>query len=155
MVRSILLLASMLSLHTQAQFLDARSMELPYRPVGTWEGEVDGMQYTEQWRAAGPRTYEGEAHMRKAGQMLSEERMRITHFADQWLFIASTGGARITSFVRVEEKDGAWVFENREHDFPQRIGYRVEGDTLRAYIALLDDQGQRIDFVLRRGRSSP
>ncbi len=74
----------------------------------------------------------------------------LNFFAGEWLFIASTGGQRINSFVRVAVMDGAWIFENREHDFPQRIGYRVEGNSLRAYIALLDDTGRRQEFVLGR-----
>jgi hypothetical protein len=84
------------------------------------------------------------------GQVVNEEQMRLMYFAGDWLYIASTGGQRITSFVRVAARDGEWVFENREHDFPQRIGYRVQADTLSAYIALLDDQGRRQEFVLGR-----
>lgn len=120
------------------------------RLLGAWEGPLDDARYREEWNRQDATTFNGTARVIRNGQVQSEEQMRITYFAGEWLFIASTGGQRITSFVRVAVKDGAWIFENREHDFPQRIGYRVEGDTLNAYIALLDDHGQRMDFVLRK-----
>lgn len=104
----------------------------------------------EEWQAAGDSTFDGTAILYQDGQSAGKEQMRITRFAGQWLFLASTGGTRITCFVLSNEQDGKWIFENREHDYPQRIGYRLHGDTLFAYVALLDDQGDRMDFVLHR-----
>jgi hypothetical protein len=150
MSRTVLCLLAVMPLFLQAQYLLRTTMELPDLLVGTWEGALGDARYREQWTSAGPSTYEGVAQLLENGQVVSEERMRITRFADQWMFIASTGDVRITSFVRMEVRDGAWIFENREHDYPQRVGYSVHADTLRAYIAHLDDRGQRVDFVLKR-----
>lgn len=129
---------------------DAAPAALPEALLGRWEGVVEEGLYVEEWRSVGDNTFEGKAILYEDGQPAGEELMRITRFADEWLFLASTGGRRITSFVRVPEVDGAWVFENREHDFPQRIGYRVMGDSLHTYIALLDDQSDRMDVLLHR-----
>jgi hypothetical protein len=120
------------------------------RLVGVWEGPLGDARYRETWHQHDATTFNGIAQVIANGQVVNEEQMRLMYFAGEWLFIASTGGQRITSFVRVAVRDGEWVFENREHDFPQRIGYRVQGDTLSAYIALLDDQGRRQEFVLGR-----
>lgn len=123
---------------------------LPDALLGRWEGTVEDGVYVEEWRTGDDNTFEGTAILYRDGQPAGTERMRITRFADQWIFLASTGGVRITSFVRVAEAEDTWVFENSEHDYPQRIGYRVQGDTLRAFIALLDDRTDRMDFQLVR-----
>jgi len=139
-----MLLAAQDHVHTE--------LRMPHLLVGTWEGALGDARYREEWMPAGPFTFEGFARTLEHGQVTSEERMRLTRFADQWFFMASTGSSGVTSFVQVAAHEGTWVFENREHDFPQRIGYSVQADTLRAYIAHLDDQGQRVDFVLTRSK---
>ena len=133
-----------------AQTSDTTQSDLPDQLVGRWEGLLTEGNYSEEWLKVSESTYEGKALLMIGDIVRSEELMRLTFFAGQWVFMASTGGTRITSFVRVAVKDGAWIFENREHDYPQHIGYKVEGKTLSAYIALLDDQTDRMDFVLKR-----
>jgi len=120
---------------------------MPHPLVGTWEGVGDA-SYREEWMPLGPSTFEGVSRTLERGQVTSEERMRLTLFADQWVFMAPTGASGVTSFVQVVTDDGTWIFENRKHDLPQRIGYSVHADTLRAYIALWGDLGRRVDFVL-------
>ncbi len=145
------LLFLLVVLSTSAQVpLDAAVADLPGKLVGVWEGPLGEGRYREEWAQVTVNTYDGVARMIQGEKVLSEEQMRLTFFAGQWLLIASTGDTRITSFVRVEEKDGVWIFENKEHDFPQRIGYQVKGDTLHAYIAKVDDRSDRMDFVLKR-----
>ncbi|MBL7980927.1 MAG: hypothetical protein JNL52_03870 [Flavobacteriales bacterium] len=134
----------------KAQTSDTTQSGLPDLLVGRWEGSLAEGNYSEEWVKVSEGTYEGKAVLLIGDVVRSVEIMRLTFFAGQWVFMASTGGTRITSFVRVAVKDGAWVFENREHDYPQHIGYKVEGKTLSAYIALLNDQADRMDFMLKR-----
>lgn len=49
-------------------------------------------------------------------------------------YIASPRGTGTTEFVMVNLDERSVVFENLEHDFPQRIIYRREGDRLTARI---------------------
>jgi hypothetical protein len=148
--RIVLGLIVSLPLAATAQYTSETIVRSPELLVGTWEGPFGDARYREQWLPAGPSTYDGVAHVLENGRVIGEERMRLTRFADQWVFLASTGGSVVTSFVRVEAGDDMWVFENREHDFPQRIGYCVRADTLRAFIDHLYDPGRRVDFVLTR-----
>jgi len=47
--------------------------------------------------------------------------------------------------------DGQLVFENPEHDFPQRIGYERDGDGMRAWIeGTLDGRSRRVEFAYMR-----
>jgi hypothetical protein len=150
--RFVLSLLAAMPMLLSAQYPAHTEVRMPQLLVGTWEGGSGDARYREEWTPAGPSTFDGVARTLERGQVTSEERMRLTLFAEQWVFMASTASSGVTSFVRVVAHEGTWIFENREHDFPQRIGYSVHADTLRAFIAHLDDQGQRVDFVLTRSK---
>jgi len=71
----------------------------------------------------------------KGRRTISFEFLRIVLVEGQVSYVAQPGGQPPTSFART---DGGvnWVrFENRAHDFPQRIEYRREGEALHAEIA--------------------
>ncbi len=118
--------------------------------VGTWEGDLGGMRYVEEWHRVDETTYEGTAVTWKGEQAVGTEQVRITLFSDHWLYLANPGGQGVTCFVRNSDEASTWIFENREHDFPKRIGYRLQGDSLTAWIAGDDDQDQRMEFGLKR-----
>ncbi len=63
------------------------------------------------------------------------EYLRIEQRDDAVVYVASPLGKGTTEFTQVEAGDGFVAFENPEHDFPQRISYRLEGDTLTSEIS--------------------
>ena len=68
-------------------------------------------------------------------QMTSFEYLRIVLVNGVVTFIAQPGGRPATSSPRSNSGD-KWIrFENPEHDFPQAVEYRREGDTLRAEVS--------------------
>jgi hypothetical protein len=69
------------------------------------------------------------------GSKVGFEFLRITEADGVITYHASPGGrCPATPFVLVSVSASAAVFENAEHDFPQRILYRREGDRLTAAI---------------------
>lgn len=123
----------------------------PARLVGTWEGNVGGQRYTEEWRRMDDATYEGTSATWAGDKQVASERIRLTRFADQWVYLANPGGRSISAFVRVDADADTWVFENKEHDYPERIGYRLTGtDELTAWIAGGTDEERRMEFRLHR-----
>jgi hypothetical protein len=43
------------------------------------------------------------------------------------------------------------VFENPQHDFPQRVGYRRDGDTMLAWVeGMASGKPRRVEFPYRR-----
>ena len=56
---------------------------------------------------------------------------------ESWTFTAHPSGQSSASFVAVEIDDSSVVFANPQHDYPQEIRYKREGDRLYATISLI------------------
>jgi len=70
----------------------------------------------------------------KAGKVTTFELMRIELRGDGAAYLASPGAKSWTEFRAIERAPGRIVFENKEHDFPQRVSYWREGESLMARI---------------------
>jgi hypothetical protein len=80
------------------------------------------------------------------------EYLRIVDVDGVPIYIAQPGGRPPTAFKRTSGGE-SWIrFENPEHDFPQRIEYRREGDALHAEVAGPGEDGEElvISFDFRR-----
>lgn len=96
--------------------------------AGAWGGETDGVRAEEYWTTP------------RGGMMLGLHRdvfedgsaffeyLRIERTAAGIVYLASPRGAKATPFRLVELKGRRAVFENPQHDFPQRIVYWMEDD---------------------------
>jgi hypothetical protein len=95
---------------------------------------------------SGDRTVEEQWMVPRGGSMLGMSRT------------VRSGGRSSTSSsccgrTAIGVTDSTAVFENPEHDFPQRIGYRlVRPDFLSAWIeGTRGGHARRVDFAYRRG----
>lgn len=66
------------------------------------------------------------------------ETMQIARDDGRLVFRASPRGSERTTFRASVAKGSEVTFVNTAHDFPQRVRYWREGDTLRAQISLAD-----------------
>jgi hypothetical protein len=67
------------------------------------------------------------------------EAIRIVRKGDGTLaYVPMPNGGAPVEFAMVKQDDSSIEFANPAHDFPQRIRYWREGDTLHAEIALID-----------------
>jgi hypothetical protein len=94
---------------------------------GRWVGEKGGVRMEEHW--IGPL---GGALLRvhgdvKAGRLVSWEFFRIDASDEGVFYYASPRSAPPTPFKLVEMESRRVVFENKTHDFPQRILYWLDG----------------------------
>jgi len=127
---------------------------------GTWKRETSGGTAYESWRALSERTLEGRGWRRGPdGGERETESILLARMGDEWFYIPRpAGNERPVAFKLVERSETEAVFENATHDFPQRIGYRLDGDgKLTAWIEGKDEAGEsrRIDFAFERaGRAS-
>jgi hypothetical protein len=93
---------------------------------GRWVGERDGISMEELWTAPRGGALLGLHSDVKAGRLVSWEFLRITDSGEGITYFASPRSAPPTPFELVEIGDRRVVFENREHDFPQRILYWLD-----------------------------
>ena len=95
--------------------------------AGSWGGTADGVASEEHWTSAAGDGLVGMHKDVKAGRMTGFEFLRIeVDSQSRVCYISMPGGAPPTSFCAIEITDRRVVFENRSHDFPQRILYWLD-----------------------------
>ena len=101
---------------------------------GTWEGQTGNIQMEETWtRPAGGLILGVHRDLFPGGRSFFEF-LRIEQRGDDIVYIAMPRGENATEFRMTELKDKRVVFENPEHDFPQKIVYTIDGETLSATV---------------------
>jgi uncharacterized protein YfiM (DUF2279 family) len=96
--------------------------------AGHWTGTDQGIEMEEHWLAPKANTMMGLHRDVKGGRTISFEFLRIEATADGITYWASPRGKPATPFRLKEAQDKRVVFENPEHDFPQRIIYWLGAD---------------------------
>jgi hypothetical protein len=149
-MRPLLLLAALLLVPAaSAQTLD----DLAWLK-GCWRTRDPGPVITEVWTAPPMPALLGYSYTQHDGQTQGWEQMRIEMDQGVPAFIAMPNGAPPVRFGMAERATNSIAFENAAHDFPQRVAYRRDGDTLTATISRLGDD-DLITFTYRRIRCAP
>ena len=106
---------------------------------GAWVSR-DGDKWTEEyWTPPRDGIMIGAGLSGRGDRVGSFEHMRIMADKDGSVgFFGMPGGAPAVRFPLVRGGQGEAVFENAAHDFPQRIHYRLDGQTLVATVSLID-----------------
>ncbi len=95
--------------------------------AGGWGGDAGGTTSEEHWTTAAGDALVGMHKDVAGGKMVSFEFLRIEVDASGKIcYLAMPGGAPATAFCAVEVAEHRVVFENLEHDFPQRILYWLD-----------------------------
>lgn len=94
---------------------------------GCWNTEQAEPGSGEQWLPLAGGSLLGVSRTVRGGHTVGFEFMRIAHGADgRVAFFAQPSGKPPASFALLRITDREVVFENLEHDFPQRVIYRFE-----------------------------
>ena len=101
---------------------------------GTWVANAEGATVTESWVGPGNGLMVAANLSTWAGGRKFYEFLRIGETADGLSYYASPGGRAPVEFKMKELGDRRVVFENPQHDFPQRILYWREGEQLLARV---------------------
>lgn len=124
--------------------------------AGCWSRTDAEAGSGEQWTAPGGATMLGVSRTVREGRTVEYEFVLIRPAADGTLvYHAHPSGQAGAEFRLASAADREVVFENPAHDFPQRIGYRLEADqvTLTAWIeGMHDGTSRRMLFPMRRVR---
>jgi hypothetical protein len=95
--------------------------------AGHWRGEKDGVVTEEVWLPpAGGMCLGMNRSVAREGGRASFEFLRIEVRDGKPVYLASPSAEEPTPFVLTSSEEGAVAFANPEHDFPQRIEYRLD-----------------------------
>jgi hypothetical protein len=103
--------------------------------AGSWGGVSGGIEMEEHWTAPKGNSMIGIHRDIGNGRTQAFEFLRIEQQGDQIVYLSMPNGqSPATPFPLREASGSRVVFENRSHDFPQRIIYWKDGTDLRARI---------------------
>jgi hypothetical protein len=85
------------------------------------------------------------------GRAVEYEFLRISEEGGALVYTAIPSGQEKASFTLAGGAEGEFIFENKEHDYPQRVMYKTQDGSLLASIdGSLKGKSKRIDFPMQR-----
>lgn len=139
---------------TQAQTTKPTINDLSWL-AGCWEANLRGREVNEQWMKPGGGIMLGMARTVAQGKAAEFEFTQIREDKDGAIYyVAKPSGQAEASFKLVKLQNKEAVFENPQHDFPQRIIYRLEaGGSLFARVEATENGKTRgIDYPYKRAK---
>jgi hypothetical protein len=122
---------------------------------GCWESNRSGREISEQWMKPAGGTMLGMARTVANGKTVEYEFVQIRAEKDGAIYyVAKPSGQSEAAFKLIKLQNREAIFENPEHDFPQRIVYRLEPDgSLFARIeGTVKGNARGIDYPMKRAR---
>ena len=124
--------------------------------AGCWSFERNGRMVEEHWLAPAGGSLLGVSRTVAGGKTAEFEFLQIRETSDGLAYIAKPSGQPEATFKMASKASNTIVFENPTHDFPQRISYKREGDTLTARVeGTMNGKARGIDFPYKRTACTP
>jgi hypothetical protein len=118
---------------------------------GCWECKRDGQTIEEQWMRPLGGSMLGMSRTVRGTALAEYELVVLREDADRLAYEAHPSGQAAAVFKSTLIGDGKIVFENLQHDFPQRVGYERRGANMTAWIeGTTDGKVRRIEFPYTR-----
>lgn len=127
-VLMILIVASLMTSIATMQGPAKQDVSILSWMSGTWVEVIGQTEMEEQWTTPKGGSLLGVHRDVRAGRTISFEFMRIQQDADGITFWGSPGGKPAVPFRAIEVTSQRVTFENKEHDFPQRVIYWLTAD---------------------------
>ena len=120
---------------------------------GCWE-LVSPMRTVEEfWMTAKGGSMIGVSRTIRDGKTTAYEMVVLREERERLAYEAHPSGQTPATFLSTRISGSELVFENPAHDFPQEVGYRIEGDGLVAWIrGTQNGNDRRIEFPYKRAR---
>jgi hypothetical protein len=119
--------------------------------AGCWRQESASRIVDEMWMAPAGGAMLGVSRTVAGGRTVAHEFLQIREDAGRIIFIARPSGQAEASFALLRSGPREVVFENPAHDFPQRVTYRLDGDTLAGRIeGTQNGKPRSVDYPMRR-----
>jgi hypothetical protein len=120
---------------------------------GCWKSEGNP-QSEEQWTKLEAQSMIGMGRTIANGKTVFHEFLQIRERSDGIYYIAQPNGETAVPFKLVKVNNNAAVFENPQHDFPQRIIYQlmIDGSLFAAIEGEEKGKPKHIEFAMKRVR---
>ena len=122
--------------------------------AGDWRMERAGRIVDEHWMAPAGGVMLGMSRTVAKGKVVEHEFTQIREGpGGELFFVALPSRQKEAAFKALSQTDTETVFENKEHDFPQTVGYRLNPDgTVLAWIEgpRADGTTRRVEFAYKR-----
>ena len=120
---------------------------------GCWEMASPDRSVEEFWTPAKGGSMIGVSRTIRNGKTTTYELIVLREQGDRLAYEAHPSGQPQATFLSTRISESDLVFQNPEHDFPQEVGYHLEGQTLRAWIrGTQKSREQRVEFRYTRVR---
>ena len=123
--------------------------------TGRWEHKDGNMASTEVWAKQNDSTLSGFGYALSGKDTVFKEYLRIQQKGQDLYYIPTVpdqNNGTAVLFTLIHDTAGQFVFENKAHDYPQRIVYNhVEKDSIYAYVEGMQKGKMRKDiFPMKR-----
>ncbi|MEP7100147.1 MAG: DUF6265 family protein [Burkholderiales bacterium] len=143
--------AGMFSLATSGAFAQPVTVQRLAWLQGCWAIDAPERTVEEQWMAPRAGSLLGMSRTVRGGKLTAYESVILRERGDRFEYEVSPSGQASTAFSSKEIGDAHIVFENLQHDFPQRVGYARRGAALDAWIeGPMKGQTKRIEYAYQR-----
>jgi hypothetical protein len=118
---------------------------------GKWIMDTNKAEIYEEWIVESETELIGKSFSIEDNDEYVSEILYLKKFGKQWAYVAVPEGQNITLFSLVEFNPKKFVFENLEHDFPQRIIYEFhkDGKLTAAIEGSMNGENKRKEFSFK------
>jgi Domain of unknown function (DUF6265) len=118
---------------------------------GCWQMEAGARVVEEQWMAPRGGVMLGTGRTVRDGKLVEYESVVLREQDGMLAYEAHPSGQPSAVFLSSTIDESTAIFENPSHDYPQRVGYKRDGDSLLAWIdGTVNGKSRRVDFPYRR-----
>ena len=119
--------------------------------TGCWEYTSGSRTVEEHWLAPRARTMMNAGRTVQGDKLVEFETVVLREQDGRLAYEAHPSGQPSAVFLSQRIADRDVVFENLQHDFPQRVGYKRDGDSLLGWIeGTRNGQTRRTEFPYHR-----
>jgi len=151
----VFLIISMLSCLNSGKSEKYKKMQQFSVFVGEWEFEIDNGVFGERWEQKNDSVFSGYGYMVIGEDTVSREVLSVEQQGNDIFYIVIVedhNDGQPVKFRLVSDADNTFVFENMEHDFPQKISYKIEGnDQIQAVVeGFIEGEPDKLELFYTR-----